>query len=110
MTCPVNRPRSLSQALGLPIEGVAKVSDKIKHFPRGEERRDRLNLRKYRVPCQVSMRWLQFPETAHALRAGDFMQIDVMTVGSDDKERKICELILTKQDLVRMLEQVNTVA
>jgi hypothetical protein len=86
------------------------VTDKIKHFPRGVERRDRLNVRKYRVPCQVSDRWLQFPQTAAALSSGDFMTIDVMTLGGDEKERKICELVLTKQDLIRMIEQVTTSA
>lgn len=86
------------------------MSDKIKHFPRGEIRKNRLNFRKYRVPCQVSERWLQFPQTAHALAAGDFMTVDVMTLGADDKERKICELVLTKQDLLRMIEQVPTSA
>ena len=86
------------------------MSDTIKYFPRGSERRERLNLRKYRVPCQISERWLQFPETAQALQGGDFMRINVMTVGSNDRDRKICELVLTKQDLMRMIEQVATSA
>ena len=60
------------------------------------------------MPCQVSERWLQFPKTATALHDGDFMIVDVMTMGSDEKERKLCELVLTKQDLMRMLEQVKT--
>lgn len=83
------------------------MSDNIKHFPRGKVRGERLNFRKYRVPCQVSERWLQFPQTAHALASSDFMTINVMTLGTDDKERKICELVLTKQDLLRMIEQVT---
>ena len=84
------------------------MSDNIEHFPKSGEKRDRLNLRKYRVPCQVSERWLQFPEIAHPLQGGDFMMIDVMTLGSDEKERKLCELVLTKQDLLGMIEQVET--
>ena len=86
------------------------MGDKIKHFPRGAERRDRLNFRKYRIACQVSDRWLQFQENAHALAGGDFMKIDVMTLGADEKKRKICELVLTKQDLIRMIDQVATSA
>ena len=82
--------------------------DNIKNFPRGAERRKRLNLRKFRVPCQVSERWLQFPKTTSALNAGDFMAVDVMTIGSNNKARKLCELILTKQDLMKMLEQVKS--
>lgn len=85
------------------------MSDDIRPFPRGAERRERLNVRKYRVPCQISDRWLQFPETAHPLNGGDFMRVDVMTLGADETERRICELVLTKQDLLRMIEQVETV-
>jgi hypothetical protein len=84
------------------------MSDKIQHFPRGGEKRDRLNLRTFRVACQVSERWLQFPDSASRLQGGDFMMIDVMTLGSDEKERKICELALTKQDLLKMIEQIET--
>ena len=86
------------------------MAGNIEHFPRGEARRNRLNLRRQRVACQVSERWLQFPLTAHELPSGDFMKVDVMTLGSDEKERKLCELVLTKQDLLRMIEQVKTVA
>ncbi len=86
------------------------MSDKIKYFPRGQERRRRLALSKYRVPCQVSDRWLQFPETAHAFHDGDFMRVNVMTMGANEKERKICELVLTKQDLMHMIQQVATSA
>lgn len=77
------------------------MDNKIKHFPRGK-------IRKYRVPCQISERWLQFPETASPVQSGDFMIVDVMTMNSDERERKLCELVLTKQDLIKMLEQIKT--
>lgn len=86
------------------------MANKIEHFPRGEARRTRLNLRKHRVACQVSERWLQFPQTAQQLQGGDFMMIDVMTIGANDTDRKLCELVLTKQDLLNMLAQVKTVS
>ena len=84
------------------------MSDKIKHFPRGIERRERLNRRQYKVPCQISERWLQFPLEASPLAGGDFMHVDVMTLGIDENPRKICELVLTKQDLLAVLNQVVT--
>ena len=84
------------------------MSRKIIPFPRGEKRRRNLALSKYRVPCQVSDRWLQFPKTANAFDNGDFLRVDVMTMGENEKERKICELILTKQDLMHMIQQVAT--
>lgn len=85
------------------------MTDKIKNFPQGAERRNRLNQVNFRVPCQVSERWLQFPETATPLNNGDFMVVNVMTKNSEEKDRKICELVLTKQDLLKMLEQVETI-
>jgi len=84
------------------------MKDKIKHFPLGVERQKRLNLRNYRVLCQVSERWLHFPKKASALSDGDYMVVDAMTMGSGDKERKLCELVLIKQDLLRMLQQIKT--
>jgi hypothetical protein len=35
--------------------------------------------------------------------------VNVMTMSLDGKERKLCELVLTKQELLRMLEQVKTI-
>ncbi|MFP3569970.1 hypothetical protein [Paraburkholderia sp. SIMBA_030] len=34
------------------------------------------------------------------------MTIDVMTLGDDDQPRKLCELVLEKEDLIAMLEHV----
>ncbi len=37
------------------------------------------------------------------------MVVNVMTKNPEEKDRKICELVLTKQDLLKMLEQVETI-
>ena len=68
---------------------------KVTRFPGGRRRRRRLNLTKNRVMCQVSGRWLQFPEKAHAFTIGTYISVDVMTRDIDDEERKLCELAPT---------------
>ncbi len=56
------------------------------------------------VPCEVSERWLQFPDTAEDPR---WLPVDVMTMGSDDLPRKICELVLNKEDLLRAVNAIK---
>lgn len=74
------------------------------------ERRRLADVMEGRANCQVSGRWLQFPETARTVRNGygtaSFMVVDVMTKNSDDEVRKICELVLTKEDLLQILNRM----
>ena len=56
------------------------------------------------VPCDVSERWLQFSDSG--LKSGSVL-VNVMTMGSDDKPKKICEMVLNKEDLLRALENVR---
>ncbi|MCX7988889.1 MAG: hypothetical protein N2647_05545 [Thermodesulfovibrio sp.] len=55
------------------------------------------------VPCEVSQRWLQFPKTSDSR----FIKIDVMTVNMKEKDRKICELVITKEDLMRAINSIE---
>lgn len=80
---------------------------KITRFPGSKERRARLNLNARRVPCQVSERWLQFPEHASALCDGTYIALDVMTLDQNEKQRKLCELVLLKEDLLVMLNRLR---
>lgn len=79
----------------------------VKRFPGSAERRRRRNLISGKVECQVSSRWLQFPEQATLVGGASFMTVDVMTLDSNEKPRKLCELILTKEDLTAMLLRVS---
>lgn len=60
------------------------------------------------MECQISPRWLQFPDKATEVGGKGFMFVDVMTLGSDEQPRKICELVLAKEDLIAMLAKVTT--
>ncbi|PUA29473.1 MAG: hypothetical protein B0W54_02475 [Cellvibrio sp. 79] len=76
----------------------------VTRFPYSPDRTKRLNLIKRIVPCQVSGRWLQFPEALHCQPDGTYMLINVMTDNGEGKERKLCELVLYKEDLEAILK------
>lgn len=80
----------------------------ITKFPSSGERRDSRNLKSGIVECQVSGRWLQFPEKVSEVGDKGFMVVDVMTLGIDETPRKLCEMILAKEDLIAMLVKIKT--
>jgi len=38
---------------------------------------------------------------------GEFISIDVMTTGNDDKTHRLCSLIVTREDLLRVIHAVE---
>lgn len=60
--------------------------------------------------CEVSERWIQLP-TATDLTGGgiDYLSLDVMTNGSNDKPRKICEMIVDRSELIALLNEIPTI-
>lgn len=83
--------------------------NKITKFPNSKERRDRRNLSNNIAECEISGRWLQFPRKAEIVGGKSLMFINVMTNGQDDNPRKICELVLAKEDLLAILEKINAI-
>ena len=71
----------------------------IKKFPITFTQRQKNERGKTSVSCQVSDRWLRFSE--------EFISLDVMTLGSDEKEKKICELVVTREELVEALSNIK---
>ncbi|AUN11581.1 hypothetical protein [Clostridium botulinum] len=59
------------------------------------------------VPCEVSERWLQFDNESISLRSGEFIGVNVMTLGSDEQAKKICSVILNIEDIKRALANVK---
>lgn len=60
------------------------------------------------VPCEVSGRWLQFPENSDWIgNRGEFMFVDVMTEGGNGEPRKLCHLLLKKEDILRAVNSVK---
>jgi len=83
------------------------MESKITQMPCKEENLRRINTHKRKVPCQLSSKWLQFPQESHVDPQGEYMSVDVMTSAlSDDLEEqeiKICELVLFREDIEAML-------
>lgn len=79
----------------------------IKKFPITLTQRQKNKRGKTSVSCQVSDRWLKFSEESTHLEGGEFISLDVMTLGSDEKERKICELVITREELLEALKNVK---
>ena len=59
------------------------------------------------VPCIISNRWIQFPkESVGHFGSGEFIEISVMTENDEGKQSKICNMIVTREEL---LSAINTV-
>ena len=60
--------------------------------------------------CEISERWIQFPIATDLTGGGiDYMRLDVMTNGSNDKPKKLCEIIVNRSELVGLLKGIPTV-
>ncbi len=59
------------------------------------------------VSCQISDRWIRFSEESTKLEGGEFISLDVMTLGSDEKEKKICELVVTREEILEALSNIK---
>lgn len=79
------------------------MSDKVVRLPGAHARRKRLDKRSGIVRCEVSDRWLQMPQHAYEFQDGTYLSIDVMTDKGEGKPRKLCELVLLKEDLLAAL-------
>ena len=61
------------------------------------------------VECQVSGRYLRFHEKSDIVQAGEFITVDVMAMQMDEDKpsKKICELIITREDLMNALKHIS---
>jgi len=87
--------------------GDDKDNGKVTRFPiKGYQRwRDRLGKRA--VPCMITDRWFQFPEKSDNLKGGHVMFVDVMTKPDGENVRKLCQLSISKEDLLAALKEVD---
>lgn len=84
------------------------MSEKVIKFPADHRRRMRKKMGKGYVPCMETERWLQFPaESSGYFDQGEFIEVSVMTCSrGTDEPRKICGLMITREDLMRALEAI----
>ena len=84
------------------------MAGKIIKFPTTNWQRHRNRLGKQVIPCFVSGRYLRFRDIADTGTNGRAVTVDVMSESEDEKPaRKLCELVLTLDDLNRMLARLD---
>lgn len=82
------------------------MSKNVVRFPRRSNDRKRLEAKQGKLSCEVSERWIKFPSASDKFEDIEYLSLDVMTRGSNDKDKKLCEIILDKQQLLRMLAEL----
>lgn len=82
------------------------MNDKIVSFPNKLERRKRMDSNRGKLRCEVSERWISFPEASWKTQNLDYLSLDIMTLGSNNKERKLCEIIVDREQLQKMLKDL----
>lgn len=84
------------------------MEKKVIRIPINSMTRLKNKLGKGAVPCQVSDRWLKFPaESSGHFGEGEFIVLDVMTLDKNEMQRKICELVVTREDLLSAINDVR---
>ena len=82
------------------------MSKNIIQFPRRSEDRKRRKAKKGILECEVSNRWIQFPKASDKFSDMEYLHLDIMTLDSNEKDRKLCELIIDKEQLLSMLRKL----
>ena len=83
------------------------MKNKVIKIPISASQRWKNRFGRYGVPCMISQRWLQFSETSSAFADEEAIWLDVMTIDSKDKPMKICELCITREDLMKVLNSIQ---
>jgi hypothetical protein len=83
------------------------MKEKVKQFPITEYQRIRNRQREFAVPCKVSDRWLVFDRSSSALQGGEFISLSVMTIGMNGSPKKLCSLIITRENLLEVLSKIK---
>lgn len=84
------------------------MNEKITKFPMSYSQRHKNMMGPLAVECQVSGRYLQFHEKSDILDTGEFVTVDVMAMPDGDApEKKICGLIIKREDLLEALKHVS---
>ncbi|MDB5978353.1 MAG: hypothetical protein JWR07_5113 [Nevskia sp.] len=82
------------------------MTRKVESLPGLYKRRKRLDKHQGIVRCEVSSRWLQMPKEAVAISGNTYLAIDVLTDIQEGKQRKLCQLVILKEDLLDALNAI----
>lgn len=80
--------------------------DKVVRLPNNYERKKRVDASKGELRCEVSPRWIKFPEASSKHVDTDYLSLDIMTLSSNEEERKLCEIIVDRDLLEKILKEL----
>jgi hypothetical protein len=62
---------------------------------------------KYSVNCLITDRWLKFEDTSVRMDVGEAVILDVMETDTDGNDKKVCQLVVTKEELLEVIKQIE---
>ena len=82
--------------------------DKIVTLPNNYERKKRVDASKGELRCEVSPRWIKFPEASLKCVHTDYLSLDIMTLSSNpnEEERKLCAIVVDRDILEKLLREL----
>lgn len=87
------------------------MNDKVMKFPITYSDRRRNQLGPLTIGCEISGRLVKFNKKSHNCKVGDLIYLEVFPEQDPDnpgkKTRRICELVLTREDLLKALEHIT---
>jgi len=80
------------------------MTEKITPLPLADSDRRRLDRRNHIVRCEVTGRWLRFHPLAERYPQGTYLIVDLMEEGKDGGTQRICELVLSREELLYVVD------
>lgn len=85
------------------------MKSKVTEIPISFRTRSKNSLGKGAVPCLVSGRWLKFPAVSSGhFKDGEYILMKVMTKGKDGKDKIICKLVVTREDMLKAVNSIQS--
>jgi hypothetical protein len=78
------------------------MSDKIIRFPKTFHDRMRNIHGDGYVPCEVTNRWLHVN-----VNGGEYIDVNVMTGDAETESKKICHLVLKREEILRLADKIR---
>jgi len=59
------------------------------------------------IPCFVSNRWLQFNTMSDMCDSKELVMMNVMTLSKNGYPHRLCEMVIEKEDLIRVYKTIE---
>ncbi len=84
------------------------MKNKIVRFPISFWQRRKNKMGPGYVPCMISEKQIQFPKkSGRSFGSGELISISIMTTNAEEKQSKICDMVITREDLLSAIDSVK---